>query len=163
MVLFFHFLQLGQCTKKTSVYFRSNGGDKKRNSFPDNNGHTFENATYIVERKGVDADNAINHRSSKNLGSCNVNLNEVTLKWMPLFYSTKSNSYLLPMTDETFRHMGTTDGRTIKQKIKKLRENTPCLCGLSIFRCLPNTCNNVNKFHLHVVHFLRTFLYTFGR
>ena len=121
-MLFFHFLQLGQCSKKASTYFQSTGEALKRKNVSDNNVHRFENATYVLELKNAVADKPINDGRPENTASCKFNLNEETLKWMPLFYSTKSNSYLMPMSDATFHHVRTKDKRRKNPKIDKVRE-----------------------------------------
>ena len=122
--MFFHFLQLGQCSKKASTYFQSNGEGLKRKKDSDNNVHRRENATYILELKSAvnTADSRINDGNPENTASCKVNLNQENLKWMPLFYSTKSNSYLMPLSDASFPHMRTNDKRRRNRNIHKVTE-----------------------------------------
>ena len=55
-------------------------------------GHLNEFADNFVRNETVDS-------NGENVASCNINLNEINIKWMPLFYSMKNNYYLMPTVD----------------------------------------------------------------
>ena len=96
--MFFHFLQLGQCLRKVSSYSHHKDEKAKGKKIKGNYGHIGEvdaNSNVLIPQ----TEKSVKHFGEKrhdNTTNCKINLDEESPKWMPLFYSTVSNSYLMP-------------------------------------------------------------------
>merc|ERR1712110_1034232 len=99
VVLFFHFLQLGQCSRKASTYSKSQERLDRQN--------TLDTSGSAVTDHSV---------------TCKIDLNKESLQWMPMFFSSKNNSYLMP-TNNQIAHFKDTSKRKTKTKKKPYRSN----------------------------------------
>ena len=92
VVLFFHFLQLGQCSKKVSAKIESKDEGMKRKRFHENSSVT-ENVAFFHNETVTD-------NSHLQYEDCKINIDDLDLKWMPMFYSINKKSFLMPTIDE---------------------------------------------------------------
>lgn len=122
-MLFFHFLQLGQCSKKTSSYLQLKSKGSNPQSIPDNYDKGTNNSFYLPELdlNYAQEDNLTVANTNRYSANCQIDLNKESVKWMPLFYSTETNSFLMPMKDASPYQPG--DYKQLKKgKYRKIPE-----------------------------------------
>ena len=117
VVLFFHFLQLGQCSKKLSA-IHSKSQEVKREKLIDNSDIVMENSTTCLKDSNTVNEEISMLRKTTDQKSCEMNLNEINARRMPLFYSIQNNSYLMPTVDSNLIPEGRKK-RKYKQKYIK--------------------------------------------
>ena len=93
VVLFFHFLQLGQCcSKKVSAKIESKDEGMKPKRLHGNSSVT-ENIVFFYNETVTD-------NSHPQYDDCKINIDDLDLKWMPMFYSVNEKSFLMPTIDD---------------------------------------------------------------
>ena len=79
---------------------------KKITGISTNVGGNETSADNLIYPKSIEADNYNVDENTDNTTSCQINLDAEHLKWMPLFYSTGSDSYLMPQRGPDINHTG---------------------------------------------------------
>ena len=131
VVLFFHFLQLGQCSRKASTYSKSQERLDRQNTL-DTSGSAVKNITSFRSHSvNSDTISKINVASTDHSVTCKIDLNKESLQWMPMFFSSKNNSYLMPTNNQIAHFKDTSKRKTLKTKKKPYRSNDEMIDGLS--------------------------------
>ena len=131
VVLFFHFLQLGQCSRKASTYSKSQERIDRQNTL-NTSGSAVKNITSFRSHSvNYDTISKINVASTDHSVTCKIDLNKESLQWMPMFFSSKNNSYLMPTNNQIVQFKGTSKQKRIKTKKKPYRSNDEMIDGLS--------------------------------
>ena len=124
-------MQLGQCSRKASTYSKSQERIDRQNTL-DTSGSAVKNITSFRSHSvNSDTISKINVASTDHSVTCKIDLNKESLQWMPMFFSSKNNSYLMPTTNQIAQFKGTSKQKRIKTKKKPYRPNDEMIDGPS--------------------------------